>query len=178
MSFPRKVLIPDMRSCFGNPVQELLMINIKGIDHVAFNVRDLDSSLKFYTEVIGLKITEREPSKPGIEYFLDCGSSLLGIIQAKDLTSSHLFANEGLGANHFSFRVHSNDFDAMIAHLENHQVKIEFAKKRAKSWSLYFYDLDGNKLEATSWPLEDGVPEARRVKEIYDTKTKSWSAYN
>jgi len=153
------------------------MINIQGIDHVAFNVRDLDKSLEFYTKVIGLKVTQREPSKPGIEYFLDCGTSLLGIIQAKDLSSSHLFANEGLGANHFSFRVHSNDFEAMIKHLEAHHTKIEFAKKRPKSWSLYFYDLDGNKLEATAWPLEDGLPENKRVKEIYDSKTQSWKAY-
>ncbi len=153
------------------------MINIQGIDHVAFNVRDLDKSLEFYTKTIGLKITEREPSKPGIEYFLDCGASLLGIIQAKDLSRSHLFANEGLGANHFSFRVHARDFDAMIAHLEASKVKIEFAKKRPKSWSLYFYDLDGNKLEATAWPLEDEMPENKKVKEIYDSKTQSWKAY-
>src|SRR5476649_811001 len=99
------------------------MIKIQGIDHVAFNVRDLDKSLEFYTKVIGLKVTQREPSKPGIEYFLDCGPSLLGIIQAKDLNSSHLFANEGVGANHFSFRVHSRDFEPMIAHLEAHHVK-------------------------------------------------------
>ena len=67
------------------------MINIHGIDHVAFNVRDLDKSLEFYTKVIGLKVTEREPSKPGIEYFLDCGPSLLGIIQAKDLNQQPSF---------------------------------------------------------------------------------------
>jgi catechol-2,3-dioxygenase len=153
------------------------MFNIQGVDHVALNVRNLDRSLEFYTKVLGLKITEREISKPGIEYFLDCGPSLLGIIQAKDLKSSHLFADEGLGANHFSFRIPAREFEPMIAHLEAHQVKIEFAKKRPKSWSIYFYDLDGNKLEATAWPLEDGVPEAERVKEIYDSKTKSWKAY-
>src|SRR3954470_16859990 len=106
------------------------MIKIQGIDHVAFNVRDLDKTVKFYTEVIGLKVTEREPSKPGVEYFLDCGPSLLGIIQAKDLDNNHPFAHEGLGANHFSFRIHSNDFEPMIAHLENKSVKIEYAKKR------------------------------------------------
>jgi catechol 2,3-dioxygenase len=153
------------------------MIKIQGIDHVAFNVKDLDKSVEFYTKVIGLKITEREPSKPDIEYFLDCGPSLLGIIQAKDLSHNHPFANEGLGANHFSFRVHSNDFEPMIAHLEKHGAKIEFAKKRPKSWSLYFYDPDGNKLEATAWPLEDGMPLEKRVKEIYDSKTKSWKSY-
>lgn len=153
------------------------MIKIQGIDHVAVNVRDIDKAVEFYTKVIGLKITEREPSKPGIEYFLDCGPSLIGIIQAKDLTNAHPFENEGLGANHFSFRIHANDFDAMIKRLETHGVRIEFAKKREKSWSLYFYDLDGNKLEITSWPIEDNLPAERRKKEIYDPKTKSWKSY-
>ena len=154
------------------------MIKIQGIDHVAFNVRDLDKSVAFYTKVIGLKITEREPSKAGIEYFLDCGSSLLGIIQAKDLTNNHPFAHEGLGANHFSFRIHSDDFEPMIKHLEANHVKIEYAKKRPKSWSLYFYDLDDNKLEATAWPLEDGLLAERRVKEIYDGNSKTWRTYD
>lgn len=153
------------------------MIKILGIDHVAVNVRDIDKAVEFYTNVIGLKITEREPSKPGIEYFLDCGPSLIGIIQAKDLDKNHPFENEGLGANHFSFRVHADDFDPMIARLEAHNVNIEFVKKRDKSWSLYFYDLDGNKLEITAWPREDKLPEDKIKKLIYDPKTKIWKAY-
>lgn len=153
------------------------MINIQGIDHVALNVRDIDKSVEFYTKVLGLRVTQREPSKPGIEYFLDCGPSLIGIIQAKDLNHVHAFANEGLGANHFSFRIHAKDFDAMIKNLEHHGVKIEFAKKREKSWSLYFYDLDGNKLEATSWPLEDGLSASQNSKAIYDPSTKAWEPY-
>ena len=154
-----------------------MSIKILGIDHVAVNVRDIDRAVDFYTNVIGLKVTQREPSKPGVEYFLDCGPSLIGIIQAKDLNDVHAFANEGLGANHFAFRVHSNDFAAMVGRLEQHGVRIEFAKKREKSWSLYFYDLDGNKLEATAWPVEDGLAVEHRKKEIYDPKTKSWKPY-
>ena len=153
------------------------MIKIQGVDHVALNVRHIDKSLEFYTKVIGLKVTEREPSKPGVEYFLDCGPSLIGIIQAQDTSLSHHFENDGLGANHFSFRIHANDFDAMINHLEEHHVRIEFAKKREKSWSLYFYDLDGNKLEITSWPREDGISEPQLKKEIYDPATKTWKLY-
>ena len=153
------------------------MIKVHGIDHVAINVRDLDKSIDFYTKIVGLKITARVPSKPGVEYFLDCGPSLLGIIQAKDLSHSHKFENEGLGANHFSFRIHAKDFDSMIKHLETNGVRIEFAKKREKSWSLYFYDLDGNKLEATAWPLEDKIDSSLVKKMIYDPKTKAWNSY-
>ncbi len=154
------------------------MIEIKGIDHVALNVKDIDKSVEFYTKVIGLKVTEREPSKPGIEYFLDCGPSLIGIIQAQDLETNHPFAHEGLGANHFSFRIAARDFDAFIQNLEENDVNIEFAKKRDKSWSLYFYDLDGNKLEATAWPREDGLPDEMCQKLMYDPKTKTWNSYS
>ena len=150
------------------------MIPITGIDHVALNVKDIDKAVEFYTKVLGLKITQREPSKPGIEYFLDAGPSLIGIIQAKNFEQAHPFANEGLGANHFSFRIHAKNFDAMIAHLEKNNVRIEFAKKREKSWSLYFYDLDGNKLEITAWPLEDNLSKELLKKGIYNAQTKHW----
>jgi len=154
------------------------MIDIKGIDHVAINVKDIDKSVAFYTKVIGLKITEREPSKPGIEYFLDCGPrALIGIIQAKNLNDVHLFKEEGIGANHFSFQVHAKDFDPMVKRLEDNNVTIGYAKKRAKSWSLYFYDIDGNKVEVTAWPLEDNLPKEHVRKEIYNPKTRSWSPY-
>ena len=153
------------------------MIPIQGIDHVAINVRDIDKSVEFYTKVIGLKVTEREPSKPGIEYFLDCGPSLIGIIQANDMGISHQFENEGLGANHFSFRIYAKDFDRMIRRLEDNFVAIEYAKKREKSWSLYFYDIDGNKLEITAWPREDGIPDSQLKKEIYHPKTRRWKPY-
>lgn len=153
------------------------MIKIQGIDHVAVNVRDLNEALDFYTKIIGLKITEREPSKPGIEYFLDCGASLIGLIQAKATNINHPFRDGGLGANHFSFRVHANDFDSIIERLNENNVKIEFAKKRDQSWSLYFYDMDGNKLEVTAWPKEDGLPEEKLEKVIYFPKTKNWTKY-
>ncbi|MGE0267180.1 MAG: VOC family protein [Candidatus Omnitrophota bacterium] len=153
------------------------MSHILGIDHVAINVRNIDQSVEFYTQVVGLKITDREPSKPGIEYFLDAGPSLIGIIQADNLDDEHPFAHTGLGANHFSFRVHADDFEPFIQRLEKHHVRIEYAKKRPKSWSLYFYDIDGNKVEATSWPLEDGLSSDRIKLEKYDPSDKQWKAY-
>ncbi|MBP9854295.1 MAG: VOC family protein [Candidatus Omnitrophica bacterium] len=153
------------------------MIKILGIDHVAINVKNIDKSVEFYTKVIGLRITDREPSKPGVEYFLDAGPSLIGIIQADNLDDEHPFSHTGLGANHFSFRVHANDFDSFIQNLEKNNVRIEYAKKRPKSWSLYFYDLDGNKLEVTSWPLEDGLSKDRIQLVKYDPSTKQWKQY-
>lgn len=126
-----------------------------GLDHVAISVHDLNRSVEFYTKVLGLKLSSREYQKPGIEFFLDCGSSLIGLMQGDPAQGLHPLADGGIGANHVSFRVHTRDFDAAVESLKAHDVKITFMKKREKSWSVYFCDPDGNKLEITSWPDED-----------------------
>ena len=131
------------------------MIRVLGIDHVALSVSDLERSLKFYTEVLGLKITERENQKPGVEYFLDCGTSLVGLIQGDPKGDNHVLQDGGLGGNHFSFRAHTSDFDHIVEEIRSRGITITYLKKREKSWSLYFLDPDGNKLEITAWPQED-----------------------
>lgn len=131
------------------------MIRLRGIDHAAINCRDLDASLKFYTEVLGLKVSSREHQKPGIEYFLDCGASLIGLIQGDPKGPNHPLADGGLGGNHVSFRVPTAEFDGAVEELKKRGVEVLFHKKREKSWSVYFKDPDGNKLEITAWPLED-----------------------
>lgn len=131
------------------------LLKTSGIDHVALSVRDLEKSLEFYTKVIGLKISEREYQKPGTEYFLDCGSSLIGLIQGDEADGVHKLQDGGLGGNHVSFRVETKNFDQFCDELKNHGVTITYMKKRERSWSLYFLDPDGNKLEITAWPLED-----------------------
>ena len=131
------------------------MIKISGLDHVALSVADLEHSRKFYEDVLGFKISPRENQKPGSEYFLDCGPSLIGLIQGDPKGDKHELQDGGLGGNHFSFRIRTGDFDAAVETLKKHNVTITFQKKREKSWSVYFLDPDGNKLEITSWPLED-----------------------
>ena len=131
------------------------MIRVLGIDHAAISVKNLDVSLKFYTEILGLKISPREHQKPGIEHFLDCGASLIGLIQGDPAGEKHLLQDAGLGGNHVSFRVATKDFDRCHEFLKNAGVTITFMKKREKSSSLYFLDPDGNKLELTAWPQED-----------------------
>ena len=131
------------------------MIRIHGLDHVAINVRDLEVALKFYTEILGLRVTQREPSKPGKEYFLDCGASLIGLIQGDATGSSHLLQEQGLGGNHVAFRVQAQEFDRILDELTRRGVPILHVKKREQSWSMYFTDPDGNTLELTAWPHED-----------------------
>ena len=130
-------------------------VKVLGIDHVAISVRDLNQSLEFYTKIIGLKISEREHSKPGVEYFLDCGSALIGLIQGDESGEKHLLRDGGVGGNHLSFRVEAKTFDGIVEEIKRLGLTITTLKKRERSWSVYFLDIDGNKLEMTAWPLED-----------------------
>ena len=131
------------------------MIKVLGIDHVAISVRNLDKALEFYTKVLGLAVTKREYSKPGLEYFLDCGRSLIGLIQGKEEEGVHLLQDGGIGGNHVSFRVKTQEFDRIVEALKKQNVTVTFLKERGKSWSVYFLDMDGNNLEITAWPQED-----------------------
>ena len=131
------------------------MIRVKGMDHAAISVQDLERSREFYCTVLGLKVSEREYQKPGVEYFLDCGTSLVGLIQGEPAGARHMLQDGGLGGNHVSFRVDTADFDRNVEELKKAGVTITFTKKRERSWSCYFLDPDGNKLEITAWPLED-----------------------
>ena len=131
------------------------MIRIRGFDHAAISVRDLEVSRKFYEDVVGLKVSPREYQKPGVEYFMDCGTSLIGLMQGDPNGEKHMLQDSGLGGNHVSFRVATKDFDAAVKELKDRGVTITFEKKRERSWSVYFLDPDGNKLEFTAWPLED-----------------------
>ena len=131
------------------------MIKVRGIDHVALSVKNLEKSLEFYTQTLGLKISEREYQKPGTEYFLDCGEALIGLIQGEPAGERHLLQDSGLGGNHVSFRVDTKDFDKYCEAVKAAGITITYMKKRERSWSLYILDPDGNKLEITAWPLED-----------------------
>ena len=131
------------------------MIRVRGVDHVAINCKDLAKSLEFYTGVLGLQVSPRENQKPGIEIFLDCGTSLIGLIQSKAPEPVHAFQEPGVGANHIGFRIDAASFDAVMAEMNRRGIPIRLFKKREKSWSMYVNDPDGNNLEMTAWPAED-----------------------
>lgn len=79
----------------------------------------------------------------------------MGLIQGDPQGHVHVLQDGGLGGNHFSFRVPTKEFDRIREELIARGVTVTFYKKRERSWSLYFLDPDGNKLEITAWPLED-----------------------
>jgi catechol 2,3-dioxygenase len=129
------------------------MFELRKIGHVVLNVTDLEASVRFYTEVLGLRISDRYPDTmvPGGMVFLRCntdhhGVALVGGAARLDRTS----------LNHFAFEVGSPDevFRAR-AWLRQHGVPIVFEGRRRAGCQLAveFTDPDGNNLEIY-WGLD------------------------
>jgi catechol 2,3-dioxygenase-like lactoylglutathione lyase family enzyme len=126
---------------------------LKKIGHVVLNVSDLEAAVRFYTEVLGLQISDRYPETmvPGGMVFLRCNTDHHGVALvggASKLERSSL--------NHFAFEVGSPDevFRAR-AWLRSHNVPIVFEGRRRAGCqiAIEFQDPDGNNLEIY-WGLD------------------------
>jgi catechol 2,3-dioxygenase-like lactoylglutathione lyase family enzyme len=120
---------------------------VRKLGHVVLNVTDLEASVRFYTDVLGLSVSDRYPDSmvPGGMVFMRCNTDHHGVALvggAGKLERSSL--------NHFAFEVGTPDevFRAR-AWLRKHGVPIVFEGRRRAGCQLAveFRDPDGNNLE-------------------------------
>jgi len=120
---------------------------LRKIGHVVLNVTDLDASVRFYTEVLGLMVSDRYPDSmvPGGMVFLRCNTDHHGVALvggARHLDASSL--------NHFAFEVGSVE-EVFRARdwLRARGVPLVFEGRRRAGCQIAveFKDPDGNNLE-------------------------------
>lgn len=120
---------------------------LRKIGHVVLQVSDLEASVRFYTEVLGLKISDRYPDsmRPGGMVFLRVntdhhGVALIGGAPKRDASRM----------DHFAFEVGSLDevFRAR-GWLKKQGIPIHFEGRRRAGcqFAIEFQDPDGNNLE-------------------------------
>ena len=124
-----------------------LSFELKKIGHVVLNVTDLAASERFYTEILGLQVSDRYPSTmvPGGMLFMRVNTDHHGVALVGGATPG-----DKTTLNHFAFEVGSPDevFRAR-AWLRKHGVPIVFEGRRRAGCQLAveFRDPDGNNLE-------------------------------
>ena len=120
---------------------------LRKIGHVVLNVSDLETSVRFYTELLGLQVSDRYPDTmvPGGMIFLRYGADHHGIALVGGAKRS-----DGGALHHFAFEVGTLDevFRAR-AWLKKHGVPIHFEGRRRAGCqiAIEFQDPDGVNLE-------------------------------
>jgi len=128
--------------------------HISKIGHVVLQCRDIERTVRFYTEVLGFKVSDVYPDEmvPGGMVFMRCASDHhgVGFVGTMPGASAHI------ELNHLAFEVATLDEVLRArAHLERCGVALEFeGRRRAGSQiAVGFSDPDGHRLEIF-WGLD------------------------
>lgn len=124
---------------------------INGINHITFAVSELNKSVEFYVNLLGLRLV----GKWDTGAYLLAGNQwvALNVDEAVNLETKSDYT-------HISFNVLSTDFQNMKEKLVSAGVK-SFKENSSEGDSFYFLDPDGHKLELHYNTLEDRLKWAR-----------------
>ena len=128
--------------------------NITKLGHIVLNVADVERSTKFYTEVMGFKVSDvyTDEIAPGGMVFFRCNGDHHGVAVVGSMPGE----SPAIELNHVAFEVATLD-EVFIAreHLKKHNVKIDFEGRRraGAQIAVEFRDPDGHRLEIY-WGLD------------------------
>jgi catechol 2,3-dioxygenase-like lactoylglutathione lyase family enzyme len=120
---------------------------LRKLGHVVLNVTDLDAAVRFYTELLGLTVSDRYPDSmvPGGMVFMRCNADHHGVALVGGAAKS-----ERTTLNHFAFEVATLDeVFRTRTWLRKHGVTIVFEGRRRAGCQIAveFQDPDGNNVE-------------------------------
>jgi catechol 2,3-dioxygenase-like lactoylglutathione lyase family enzyme len=128
-------------------------IRITELDHIVLNVRDVDKSLVFYTQVLGLKgerIQEFRKGEVGFPSVRINEHTIIDLSPSKKDASGEAALKGNL--NHFCMVVEREDFSGLVDYLTSHGVEVLQGPvsrwgAKGRATSLYLLDPDRNEVE-------------------------------
>lgn len=131
-------------------------IKIIELDHIVLNVRDIDRSLSFYTETLGLKperVDEFKAGKVGFPSVRVNDDTIIDLCPIKDPAAGNIGDEKFAGnLNHFCMVIGTDDFSGIVEYLKEREIPIRAGPvsrwgARGRATSVYFLDPDGNEIE-------------------------------
>ncbi|MBI4488301.1 MAG: VOC family protein [Deltaproteobacteria bacterium] len=131
-------------------------MKITELDHIVLNVSDIDRSLAFYTQVLGLKgerVGEFKEGKVGFPSVRINEHTIIDLFPSRGADSAQKSGEKTKGnLNHFCLVVEKEDFAGIVDYLKGrnvpiHQGPISRWGARGRATSVYFLDPDGNEVE-------------------------------
>ena len=128
------------------------LVNITELDHIGLRVKDVEASLRFYSELLGLKAERVDEWRKGEIGFpsvrLNADTLIDFFLSEKKVDN----ANKEINQDHFCLVIEPTDMEHLKVRLEELGVRIHAGP--GKRWgahgdatSLYMYDPDQNVVE-------------------------------
>jgi len=124
------------------------MIHPKALDHLALKVTDMDKTLHFYHQVLGLELlrTSGPNAEGGRSAVVQAGGQKLDLFYRPDFVSAD--KDKPVGMDHLCLIMETASVEDLIAHLQQAEVEIFWGPvTRHSSTSVYVYDPDGVHVE-------------------------------
>ena len=128
------------------------LVNITEMDHIVLRTRDVERSLRFYTEVLGMQAERVEQWRAGEVRFPSArlnADTIIDFFASDDIPNSR---DEVRNQDHFCMVIDYTDMEALKASFE--EIGVEIQAGPGKRWgshgdgiSLYIYDPDDNVVE-------------------------------
>ena len=130
-------------------------IRITELDHIVLNVGDINRSLKFYIDVLGLtgeRIEEFRAGKVSFPSVRINDSTIINLFPSKENSQPRAGEKFNGNLNHFCLVVAAENFAGAIDNLKDNQIAIREGPvsrwgARGRATSVYFLDPDGNEIE-------------------------------
>jgi catechol 2,3-dioxygenase-like lactoylglutathione lyase family enzyme len=138
-------------------------IKITELDHIVLNVADIDRSLEFYTDVLGLRPERLEEFKSGKVGFPSVrinDRTIIDLFPIKDAPAAKQGTEKVNGnLNHLCLVVSHHDFSGIVSYLTQREIAIREGPvsrwgARGRATSVYFLDPDGNEVEIRAYPVQ------------------------
>jgi catechol 2,3-dioxygenase-like lactoylglutathione lyase family enzyme len=127
------------------------MFTLERIDHVAITVSNVDNSVKWYKDVLGLEQYYKD-SWDGVPTMMGKGGTCIALFKVKGDNPLPPPERDTLAMMHLAFRANMKNFMEAQKMLEEKGIKFEFADHDI-SHSIYFKDPDGHEIEITTYEI-------------------------
>lgn len=147
------------------------MLRTVGIAHFTLGVSDIERSVAFYRDIVGLELISRNGDRMA---FLRSGKDIIVLVRSDHAIEAAAKAPEQI---HQAFLVEERDFDESLRFLESRGVPILKVEEREeldsvfRSRSAYFRDPDGNVLEIADCATIAHRPIVKRREAMTATRT-------
>lgn len=127
------------------------MIKVEGIDHVALAVSDVERSIRWYGDVLGLE--RRFADVWGdVPAFIGAGTTAIALFPVRDGEAQPPPGRNTIAMLHLAFRIDRAGFEHAKEELHRRGIAWELQDHQV-SHSIYFDDPDGHQLEITTYEV-------------------------